>query len=757
MVANKYWQSICRALTIGFIGFFCALNAWGAEGNTGKRNCDLGSNNLFIPHQWPEQDLDLFAEGKIGILSPQYDHFYLYIAYRSLVGKTFRQSEIESLRPFDPCWDDETRGYFGYEWRNAPKMVAAWRSWGSARKLITDTSSKYQKATTGQRSALDYLDYNIPNCNPDAFSTAASTLQQRLVAYGNDIWVKQWVDGQDLVFGQCETKSDVFPNEAQRLAPSWFQKDRAYQIAAAKFYAGDYQDSVARFDAIAKDTESPWSDIAPYIAARALLRQASVGNVTNAVTQIQMFEDAQSRLIEFIKRASDVSTRRDGERLLQRIGLRIDPYGTRNAIEERLNSDILSTNLGQDVRDFDASLAYEPDVLATNPGFGAWLGAIRRGITNVLPPDFIPPMDDAWLVVRLQNADTSDNNVTKLLREAAQIPRTAPAYPTARYHMIRLISNHSEAMKIASELLADSTINLTQQDKNRIAKIALPHAKSPLELAKLIHVKPVSSQFSDFSHNEIEESLPPVDQDGAKILNELMPLDTLYSVQHNPSSPQSLRKALLGVVWTRALVLKRWDILKKLEFDLMQALPKARTEIQLIASANQPAEKFGLGAVFLAKFPGLLGNISTQIYGTQEKDISELALPNMHRRHPVDWDRDNWWCSIPEGRYWSNDPIPAAPQAHPMLSVKEAKQWKQEMRTLAEIPNATDYLGSAVLEWATAHPKDNRLPEALRMIVRSARGGCISATTQGLGRRAFRHLHRHFPQSDAARTTRTHS
>lgn len=756
MVANKCWQSIYRVLTIGFIGILWTFSAWGAEGNAGKRNCDLGSNDLFIPHQWPEQNLDLFAKGKIGVLDPQYDHFYLYIAYRNLVGKQFQQREIESLRPFDPCWDDETRGYSGYEWRSAPKMIAAKQSWETARKLVSDAPSKYHKATAGQRSALDYLDYNIPNCNPDAFNTAALTLQQRLAAFGTGNWIKQWVEGQDLVFSQCELKSDVFPEVAQKLAPSWFQEDRAYQIAAAKFYAGAYQESVARFDAISKDKESPWSSIAPYLAARAILRQASVGNVTNAVAQTHLYEDAQSRLIEFIQQATDASIKRDGERLLQRIGLKIDSFGTRSIIEERLNSDILSNNLGQDVRDFDASLSYEPEVLAVNPGFGAWLSALRSGIANVLPPGFTPPKDDAWLVVRLQNADATDTNIYKLLGEAGKIPRSAPAYLTVRYHMIRLISDHSAAMKIARELLTDSSIELTHQDKNRIAKIALPHVKSPQELAKLIHVKPVSGHSSDARYQGIGDGLPPVDHEGARILNELMPLDTLYSIQHNPSSPQPLRQSLLGVVWTRALILKRWDILKMLEVDLIQALPKARSEIQLIGNANDSAEKFSLGTVFLAKFPGLLGNVSTQIYGTKEKDMFELALPNMHRRHSVDWDRSNWWCSIPEGRYFSNDAIPAAPNAHPMLSIKEARQWKQERRILLETPNATDFLGSAVLEWAATHPKDNRLPEALRMIVRSARGGCISAMTRSIGKRAFRHLHRHFPQSEAARSTRTH-
>src|SRR5262249_62320226 len=52
------------------------------------------------------------------------------------------------------------------------------------------------------------------------------------------------------------------------------QADRAYQIAAAHFYASDYDTAKRMFADIAKDSSSPWRQVAPYLQARTLFRQA---------------------------------------------------------------------------------------------------------------------------------------------------------------------------------------------------------------------------------------------------------------------------------------------------------------------------------------------------------------------------------------------------------------------------------------------------------------------------------------------------
>ncbi|OYT91677.1 MAG: hypothetical protein CFE43_12080 [Burkholderiales bacterium PBB3] len=488
------------------------------------------------------------------------------------------------------------------------------------------------------------------------------------------------------------------------------------------------------------------------MAARALIRQASLQVPPPDTTVEQIYTQAELRLHELKKSAAAPALKRDADRLLQRVGLVTDPYGMRSALDERLSSDNLPETIGQDVRDFDAALAIESTFLAQRLGFGAWLAAMRMGVDVALPDGLELPKTELWLLAKLQSAKPGSAGIPNLLREAGNVSRGSPAFVTARYHMIRLESNHAAAMAIARAILNDTNVGLTQQDRNRIADVSLPHVQSKLEFSNLVYVLPMKA----YATSTATGGLPVVDVVGAKVLNESLPLDVLYDLQRARTTPNPLRKALLGVVWVRAFVLQRWDILERLEVDMKSLLPSNREELIEIRMATAIPQKRALGAIFLAKHPGLLGSISTQFYSTDPKDIAELALPNMHRRSVEAIDRRNWWCSLPEGRYFSTDPAPPEPPLHPMLSPKEISAWRSERLTLLAIPNATDYLGNIVLDWASTHPKDRGLPTALRMIVRSARGGCVGPDTQALGKRAFRHLHRHFPSSEAAKITFSH-
>lgn len=53
----------------------------------------------------------------------------------------------------------------------------------------------------------------------------------------------------------------------------------------------------------------------------------------------------------------------------------------------------------------------------------------------------------------------------------------APAYPTVRYHMIRLEANHSIAIGISRSLLNDSRVAFTRQNRNRIVYVSLALAQ----------------------------------------------------------------------------------------------------------------------------------------------------------------------------------------------------------------------------------------------------------------------------------------
>jgi hypothetical protein len=137
----------------------------------------------------------------------------------------------------------------------------------------------------------------------------------------------------------------------------------------------------------------------------------------------------------------------------------------------------------------------------------------------------------------------------------------------------------------------------------------------------------------------------------------------------------------------------------------------------------------------------------------------------------IDSYRDNWWCSdvgaaieVPNyqkdswyGHSSDNtkpyDPNPGLP--FPAFLTPEQKQAAGEQwERLSQIGTAPNYLTSAVLTYAKAHPDDPRVPEALHLAVRSTRYGCDNKKTTRLSREAYTWLHQRYPKSEWAKKTK---
>ena len=118
----------------------------------------------------------------------------------------------------------------------------------------------------------------FPNCSKNAFEVATETLSTRVSEHGqSDPNVADWIAAQDQVFQNCAAGKQT-PIDPPVGAPTWLQKDRAYQKAAAEFYSLDYANAKVHFAEIAQDTESPWAETADYLVARTLIRRASLSS-----------------------------------------------------------------------------------------------------------------------------------------------------------------------------------------------------------------------------------------------------------------------------------------------------------------------------------------------------------------------------------------------------------------------------------------------------------------------------------------------
>ncbi|MGZ8227949.1 MAG: hypothetical protein ACXWT3_15140 [Methylococcaceae bacterium] len=126
------------------------------------------------------------------------------------------------------------------------------------------------------RSVENGYDYFM-NCTAGAFENAAKTLAARLAAYHINPDVEDWARAQDQVFANCsETKA--MPAEVGANGPEWLKNDRDYQIAAAQFYAMQYDDAKKRFVKIAQTDALEWRQLGAYMLARIAVRQAVLLN-----------------------------------------------------------------------------------------------------------------------------------------------------------------------------------------------------------------------------------------------------------------------------------------------------------------------------------------------------------------------------------------------------------------------------------------------------------------------------------------------
>ena len=232
---------------------------------------------IYVSEQSPDLPFEDFTNGKIGIVRPSFGRKTLFIAYRYLNGGSFNAEEqndlVKALKGTPP---DE----------NGSEAVKAWID---ARKEFVNEDQ------TDIYTEREYGGYNFfPNCAKNAFEVALQTLKDRAASYGaDDKDVKAWLAAQDIVFENCNGGAQI-PSELGADSATWLRKDRDYQIAAAYFYSLQFDEARKRFEKIGTDADSPWQEIAPYLVARALIREGSLGN--DEKKKRELLEKAEKRL-----------------------------------------------------------------------------------------------------------------------------------------------------------------------------------------------------------------------------------------------------------------------------------------------------------------------------------------------------------------------------------------------------------------------------------------------------------------------------
>lgn len=612
--------------------------------------------------------------------------------------------------------------------------------------------------SAGFRNPNGYQWYN--NCLEDTFRSAIKTLGRRIEQFGaNSAEIQEWLIGQDAVFANC-SGPELIPSSVPSTSHPILKSDRAYQIAAANFYAGHFDIAENLFREIAADHSSPWNQLAAYLAARTLVRKALLDAPSDTI-DTKRLGMAESELEKILANDRFKTIHASSKRLLGFVRFRLQP-------EEQLKElahDLLNKNSGdtlkQDLWDYTALL----DRQHQQPGFDDltdWVFTFQNDsgfdINHALEK-WRETKSLHWFVAVMAKIDVGRTDMTDILKTAATVDRDSPAYSTVLYHRIRILSemgNKTEARKLLDELFLSTRLRIPISAQNLFRAQRLALARNLDEFLKYAPRTPAL-----ITTNEDGEELPDnvkwqsagsyFDDDAVQVLNKALPVQLLKEASFSKVLPIHLRREIILATWVRAILLENDSLAVELTPEIRRLIPQLSEAMRAYQNAPNPKARHLEAVLIILKHPGM-------------RPFVGVGLSRLTQLSRIDNYRDNWWCS-PAVIFglgsvnastmfelsWKDVSTKAIPPHNLPSFMSEAQKdvARQEIAKLIQLETAPTYIGKAVIDWAKRNPADPRVPEALHLVVRSTRYGCGNYVSKD----AFQLLHKKYPKSEWTKKT----
>ncbi|MBI2811450.1 MAG: hypothetical protein HYX67_11570, partial [Candidatus Melainabacteria bacterium] len=614
----------------------------------------------------PDIPLKFFADGKLGVIEPSFARSYLFSAYRDLSGKPLTAAEQTSIVK---VW--ETR------MTNGDALVgnagSAVDKWLAERNKIPGLK-KIDRISTDRSPSLSEDDTNTSylNCPEDAFNNATSLLKEKLTKYGaSSNAVKEWVTAQDAVFSHCagpDYKWDAkkydpeppFPASAPANADAATKADRAYQIAAANFYGQRFDQAAQEFDAIAKDESSPYHSIAPYLAARCMVRKGSLPKKYD----LSALQNAQQRLKAVIDDAKTSTELRDSAKnLLNFIAIRQAPDATLKELSNKLTSGNPNSNFAQDLTDYTYMLdkffgwnvdndTQDPVKLSQIPkpaqtDLTEWITLVQSeepAAEQQALHKWNQTKSQLWLVPAIMHAKAADKDSATLIDAALNVPDSSSAYLTVRYYALKLLvesKDSARAHKVISEVLAHkdlppSTLNLFLDQKVKLATTLAEYWPDAVRVsAGAMNDSAGVETPDDFDKAEARTSWyvgpSAFSPAAANVINEFIPLNVLITASWN-NWAQAQRRDYLQAVWTRAVLLNDDKVIAQVTSLLAAQTPLLTKLLNEYKSLTNPDQKRFLSTYILVMNPAMRPYITP----------GSLRQAEFNK---IEDFQDNWWCA----------------------------------------------------------------------------------------------------------------
>ena len=716
---------------------------------------------IFVYTKHPDFPLERFAKGHLGVLRPSYARSYLFAAYRNLTNAALSDAEAGALKSL---WDDRLNN----AWDSNDD---AWiKTWLDARSKVAGLSAPPQLHAYRNREKPHEYDTYL-NCQQDAFENAAATLGERIKTFGADsAQVRDWIAGQDSVFLNCGGGRQI-PDPARPDQDALLRADRAYQIAAANFYAGSFDEAKQQFDTIAHDAASPWHERAGYLAARSLLRKGSFAEKEEEGRP--SLAEAETRLDAITRDQSLAKSHQAAKRLLNLVRLRLRPEDTLHELAHAITKKDAAAGFKQAVWDytalFDKFVGDEADT--TKHSFPAslrsdeltdWLltfqdssaGAVTHSLERWEKTHALP-----WLVAAMTKMTGQQTGLDSLLSAAARVDHGSPAFPSLAFHNVRLLieSKRVDAARSAlDKVLSEDRSRLPASALNQLVGQRMMLAQNLEELLQSAQRAPAGFS-ADNDGREIPDDEKDLDSttkgsklffdlDSANVFNQGMPVAVMKNAALSSTLATNLRRDVTQAAFMRAALLDDRESATAVAKLLGDIYPETKGFLATYQSAATPEARRFAAAYLTLKFPGLRPYVTAGIGRTTElKEIDSY--------------RDNYWCAEPPAalKTWQGDEEgkpKAAPLAPPeFLKASQALALRQAA-ALQALGTAPNYFCRIAIEWAEKNPTDARAPEALHLAVRSTRYGCTDKETGRWSKAAYDLLHRRYPNTTWANNTK---
>lgn len=705
----------------------------------------------------PDGPYQNFLRGDLGVLQPGFRSYDLVPAYRYLTGIGLNQEEQRALlgEPYGNAGAGQEEDWV-QNWLDARNQVndaeappqIGWHSRGSSSIYRTETKNGY---------------YSYLNCGEDAFKTAIKTLNERVRMFGKQgPEITDWVKAQDMVFSNC-SKGRSIPDPAVPGNNPLLKADREYQIAAANFYSGDFDQSEKLFNEISQDKTSQWSTIAPYLAARSLVRNANMKAGFQKV-EMSLMSRAESVLQSILQNSSVSRYHKPAQDLLGYVTTRLRPAERLHEIALLLSKKDAGPRLMEYLQDFRYML------MNTNPetqkaameldDLTDWVLTFQNQRPDPLGraiERWEKTRSQAWLIAVISKMPAGHPKQQQVQTEADKLFPTAPGYQTAVYHSIRLLVDSGKqdvAKKRLDALLAENNRRFSGSGRNLLLGIRMGISAGLDEFLQYAQRVPAAVGYGyetelEYTDEKVEQEYAGqkmLDRDSVGIVNGYLPLNMLADIASRPVLAYKVRRDIAFAAWLRAVLLDNEQYVKNSNAVLSAVAPEMQEQLAGYVDAATKQESRFIASYITLKNPGIKPFISPGIGRTTPLD-------------KIDNFRNNWWCALgdemsavrgkrgPEGKSGNSAAYPV------FLTKKQVQETEREIEALQKVESAPNYLAEIVLPWAETNPDDPRVPEALHLLVKATRYGCTDTKTSAYSKAAFRLLHKRYPNNKWTKET----